>query len=283
MSEHKKQLIGTIILVGAVATAVCIAVTFKGGSGADIKGLEKKLDTAETKISSLERQNETQSDALAKLKPQLNAMALDIQAIKLKAKNSASVATTGIDLQQPEMLNQLKEAIALIGEEKSAQRKEKQQARMKEYEERAAEQIKRVMDERLTEYAGELDLTQDQKEEMAGIWDEGMTEARELMSSAMRNPAGGREAWRGMREKLQGIYKNNDAIIKEILSEEQFENYTQLQEKNDIGRMMLGTGRRRGGNDQNRRDRDDAQGRDNDPRKNKEAAEQPAPLQPVNP
>ncbi|MFT6167328.1 MAG: flagellar biosynthesis/type III secretory pathway protein FliH [Vicingaceae bacterium] len=66
-------------------------------------------------------------------------------------------------------------------------------------------------------------LTEDQKLLVSGIYDEFAVTLKEAFEEARES--GTRE---GMREKMQGLREEKDALIKDVLNEEQFATYQAL-------------------------------------------------------
>ena len=245
MSDMKKEIIGTIIVVALVAGGICFAVRTTNSSTAAVQGLEKKLLTLQDEVATLKEQVASQNDLIAQLTPQVAALTEKTDNLANK-KAKAQIAATVIDFDNPAIFEELKEAVNAINEDRRA-----------EWHRRAREQqaqwMERQLQEQLGRYTTELQLNQEQKEEMKDIWEEGLKKGREAMAQMWQNRGGdGNVDW---RKQMEELYDDNDAMIKEVLSEEQYQKYLKLAEKDDMLRSMIrGGGRRRHGHRHNDRE-----------------------------
>lgn len=93
-----------------------------------------------------------------------------------------------------------------------------------------------MVDRQIEDMDETLDLSDDQEDQIRDIMEENF-ENMAAMREEMQNSGGGFE---GMREQMQKVREEQDAKMKEVLSEEQWEKYQVMQEER---RQMRGQGR----------------------------------------
>ncbi len=220
MSAHRKETLGVVITVAVAAIVVAIVVVSRNSSTVSTKELQEKIQVTDQKITSLEKEIKDQSEILAAIPAQLDALALDIQAMKLKSRRPAS-SVAALDLEDPGVRRQLKTAMDTI-------RSEDAEDRMREVREFTSQHMQQASNRQLNRYATELELSENQKEEMQQILEEASVSRRELTSNLFSGGRNNRVNFHDMSEKMKSITENTDAKVQEILSAEQLETYRKM-------------------------------------------------------